>query len=146
MPSTWLSDPRSCGPRQKRAPHMSTSDPIAPTSSPDALLTDEMLARFDERAPEYDRANRFFDEDFVELRASGYLACAWPPGSGGAGLGLHGYTKLAARLGYVAPATALALNMHIYWTGLAADLLNQGDASCRFILERAAEGDVFGSE
>ena len=35
------------------------------------LLTDEMLARFDERAPVYDRENRFFDEDFEELRASG---------------------------------------------------------------------------
>ena len=32
-----------------------------------------MLARFDERAPAYDRDNRFFTEDFEELRASGYL-------------------------------------------------------------------------
>jgi len=122
---------------------MTQSDRIGATASLDALLTDEMLARFDERAPEYDRANRFFDEDFVELRESGYLSCALPPEYGGAGLGLHGYTKLAARLGYVAPATALALNMHIYWTGLAADLLKMGDESCRFILERAAEGHVF---
>src|SRR3954465_1156760 len=108
MPSTWLSDPRSCGPRQKRAPHMSTSEPLAPTSSTDALLTDEMLARFDERAPIYDRENRFFDEDFAELRASGYLSCALPAAYGGAGLGLRAYTKLAGRLAYVAPATALA--------------------------------------
>ena len=57
---------------------MSTSDPIAPTSSVDALLTEEMLARFDERAPGYDRDNRFFDEDFAELRDSGYLSCALP--------------------------------------------------------------------
>src|SRR4051794_31646142 len=143
MPSTWLSDPRSCGPRQKRAPHMSTSDPIAPTSSTDALLTDEMLARFDERAPVYDRENRFFDEDFAELRASGYLSCALPAEYGGAGLGLHAYSKLASRLAYVAPATALAVNMHVYWTGLAADLVKMGDESCRFILEKAAEGEVF---
>jgi alkylation response protein AidB-like acyl-CoA dehydrogenase len=33
--------------------------------------------------------------------------------------------------------------MHVYWTGLAADLLRMGDDSCRFILERAAEGAVF---
>ena len=37
------------------------------------LLTDDMLARFDERAPVYDQENRFFDEDFEELRASGFL-------------------------------------------------------------------------
>jgi alkylation response protein AidB-like acyl-CoA dehydrogenase len=122
---------------------MSTSDPVAPTSSIDALLTDEMLARFDERAPDYDRANRFFDEDFEELRRSGYLSCALPVEYGGTGLGLHGYTQLARRLAYVAPATALAVNMHVYWTGLAADLLKMGDESCRFILEKAADGAVF---
>jgi alkylation response protein AidB-like acyl-CoA dehydrogenase len=122
---------------------MTTSDRIEATASVDALLTDEMLARFDERAPQYDRANRFFDEDFAELRESGYLSCALPVEYGGSGLGLHGYTKLARRLGYVAPATALAVNMHIYWTGLAADLVKMGDESCRFILEQAADGAVF---
>jgi alkylation response protein AidB-like acyl-CoA dehydrogenase len=122
---------------------MSTSDPIAPTSSVDALLTEEMLARFDERAPGYDRDNRFFDEDFAELRDSGYLSCALPVEYGGAGLGLHGYTQLARRLAYAAPATALAVNMHVYWTGLAADLVRMGDESCRFILEKAADGAVF---
>ena len=35
------------------------------------LLTPEMLQRFDERAPVYDRENRFFAEDFEELRDSG---------------------------------------------------------------------------
>jgi alkylation response protein AidB-like acyl-CoA dehydrogenase len=122
---------------------MTTSERTAPTTPIDALLTDEMLARFDERAPQYDRDNSFFEEDLAELRASGYLSCALPTEYGGAGLGLLGYTQLARRLGYVAPATALGVNMHIYWTGLAADLLRMGDESCRFILERAAEGDVF---
>jgi alkylation response protein AidB-like acyl-CoA dehydrogenase len=122
---------------------MTTSDPIAPTTPIDALLTEEMLARFDERAPQYDRDNRFFDEDFAELRASGYLSCALPVEYGGAGLGLLGYTQLARRLGYVAPATALAVNMHVYWTGLAADLVRMGDESCRFVLEQAAAGKVF---
>jgi alkylation response protein AidB-like acyl-CoA dehydrogenase len=107
------------------------------------LLTDEMLARFDERAPIYDRENAFFTEDFEELRESGYLTCAVPEEFGGAGVGLDEYSKLATRLGYVAPATALALNMHIYWTGVAADLLKQGDTSLRWILEKAAEGEVF---
>ena len=40
------------------------------------LLTEEMLARFDTRAPEHDRANTFFHEDFEELRASGYLTAS----------------------------------------------------------------------
>ena len=115
---------------------------MAMTMKP-SLLTDEMLARFDERAPIYDRENTFFTEDFEELRESGYLTCAVPEEHGGAGLALDEYSKLATQLGYVAPATALALNMHIYWTGVAADLLRKGDTSLQWILEKAAEGEVF---
>ena len=106
------------------------------------LLTDDMLARFDERAPVYDRENRFFDEDFEELRHSGYLDLAVPTSQGGSGLGLDEYVSLARRLGYVAPATALATNMHVYWTGLAADLAKMGDNSCQFLLDAAANGEV----
>ena len=69
--STGLTRSRRCGADRRKGQPMTTSDPIAPTTSVDALLTDEMLARFDERAPQYDRENRFFDEDFAELRASG---------------------------------------------------------------------------
>src|SRR5262245_3366128 len=101
----------------------------ANTTSP-ALLTDEMLARFDERAPTYDRENRFFDEDFAELRASGYLTAVVPKSFGGGGIGIEDFAKLQRRLAYVAPATAVAVNMHIYWTGVAADLNRMGDHGC----------------
>ncbi len=84
------------------------------------LLTDDMLARFDERAPIYDRENRFFDEDWEELKRSGYLMCCVPEEMGGAGLNLLEYTTLVRRLAYHAPATALATNMHVYWTGVAS--------------------------
>ena len=107
------------------------------------MLTDDMLARFDERAPVYDRENRFFDEDWAELVKSGYLLATVPTEFGGAGLTLDEYSKLVRKLAYVAPATALATNMHCYWTGVAADLLKGGDESCRFILEQAAAGEVF---
>lgn len=107
------------------------------------LLTDAMLARFDERAPIYDRENRFFDEDFEELRASGYLTLAVPTELGGSGLRVDDYSQLQRRLAYHAPSTALAVNMHCYWTGLAADLYRMGDESCRWILERSMQGDVF---
>ena len=108
-----------------------------------SLLSDELLARFDERAPVYDRENRFFDEDFAELREVGFLDLAIPTEFGGKGYGLDAYSQEMRRLGYVAPATALAVNMHIYWTGVAADLLKSGDESCKWILERAADGAVF---
>jgi alkylation response protein AidB-like acyl-CoA dehydrogenase len=113
------------------------------TETRHSLLTDEMLTRFDERAPAYDHDNRFFDEDFEELYASGYLNLAVPTELGGSGLGLDEYSQLARRLAYVAPATALAVNMHVYWTGVAADLLKLGDESLRFILEKSVAGEVF---
>lgn len=118
---------------------MTTIDPAVST---DTLLTAEMLARFDERAPRYDRENRFFTEDWTELQASGFLDLALPAEYGGSGLGLTEYSKLARQLGYVAPATALAVNMHVYWTGVAADLVRGGDESCRFLLEKASGGAV----
>ena len=52
------------------------------------LLGTEMLHRFDERAADYDRDNRFFDEDMAELRGCGYLRAAVPAEMGGSGLGL----------------------------------------------------------
>ena len=107
------------------------------------VLTEEMLARFDERAPHYDRDNRFFHEDFVELRDAGYLHLALPTEYGGAGLSLAEIGRLQRRLAYVAPATAIAVNMHFYWTGVAADMARVGDLSMAFVLEKAAAGHVF---
>src|ERR1700716_1174290 len=108
-----------------------------------SILTDDMLARFGERAPIYDRENRFFDEDFEDLRSSGYLTSAVPSDLGGGGLSLVEVCRAQRRLAYHAPATALAVNMHIYWTGVAADLRRIGDPSLEWILREAAAGEVF---
>jgi alkylation response protein AidB-like acyl-CoA dehydrogenase len=110
------------------------------TVAPTSVLTDPMLARFDARAAEYDRENRFFHEDLDELRASGYLDVALPAEFGGPGMSLAEVARLQRRLAYYAPATAVAVNMHFYWTGVAADLYRAGDTSCAWILEEAAAG------
>ncbi len=47
------------------------------------------------------------------------------------------------RLARRSPATALALNMHVYWTGLAADLWRSGDKRSSWLLEEAVAGEVF---
>jgi alkylation response protein AidB-like acyl-CoA dehydrogenase len=46
------------------------------------------------------------------------------------------------RLAYYAPATALAVNMHTYWCGVAAQVRKSGDASCDWILDAAGRGEV----
>jgi alkylation response protein AidB-like acyl-CoA dehydrogenase len=118
-----------------------TATQTPPTTA--AVLTDAMLERFKARAPGYDRDNRFFHEDFTELQASGYLKIAVPSEFGGAGLRLHEVCALQRRLAYHAPATAVATNMHLYWTGIAADLYRAGDESLRWLLEETARGEVF---
>jgi alkylation response protein AidB-like acyl-CoA dehydrogenase len=112
----------------------------APSRPP---LTEEMLLRFQERAARYDQENRFFTEDFEELRDSGYLLMAVPKELGGLGMSLAEVCREQRRLGYHAPADALAVNMHIYWTGLAADLWRAGDRSLEWLLRAAATGAVF---
>ncbi|HYZ99576.1 MAG TPA: acyl-CoA dehydrogenase family protein [Acidimicrobiales bacterium] len=112
------------------------------TTTPD-LLSEEMLTRFDERAPVYDRENRFFAEDFEELRQAGFFLATLPPELGGRGMTLAEYAPQLRRIAYHAPATALGVNMHHYFVGLAADLHRRGDHSNDFVLRRAAEGDIF---
>jgi alkylation response protein AidB-like acyl-CoA dehydrogenase len=122
---------------------MSTTATSSTNTSPADLVTDEMLARFDERAPSYDRDNQFFEEDFDELRSSGYLTASVPTDFGGAGLNLAEINRLQRRIAYVAPATAVGINMHHYWVGLYADLHRAGDPSGDWLLAKAAEGHVF---
>jgi alkylation response protein AidB-like acyl-CoA dehydrogenase len=107
------------------------------------FLSDETLRGFHQRAPVYDRENRFFQEDFDELREAGFLKASIPKELGGHGLSLAEVARETRRIAYHAPATALATNMHHYWIGLAADLWRGGDKSAQWMLERAAAGDVF---
>jgi len=110
---------------------------------PDSVISQDMLERFASRAPTHDRENTFFHEDFEELRDAGYLKLCVPENFGGAGARLPRVAAEQARLAYYAPATALATNMHFYWTGMAADLHRSGDPMCDFVLDEAASGGVF---
>lgn len=103
----------------------------------------DLLDRCHERAAGYDRENCFFQEDFEELRDAGYLNCALPAEFGGHDMNLFEVGQLTRKLAYHAPPTALALNMHNYWIGTAADLKRAGDNSLDWLLELAGKGEVF---
>jgi alkylation response protein AidB-like acyl-CoA dehydrogenase len=109
------------------------------------LLPDEMLARFEERAPRYDRENRFFQEDFDELKASGYLTAAIPADLGGGGLNYAEMMQLQRKLAYHAAPTALAINMHVYWAGCFADMWRAGDKTVEPFLREMIAGEVYGA-
>jgi alkylation response protein AidB-like acyl-CoA dehydrogenase len=108
-----------------------------------SVLTEELLTNCRNRAPGYDRENRFFQEDFDELKAAGYLRMAIPREFGGLGMNLAEVGRETRKLAMYAPATALALNMHHYWVGDAADVFRSGDTSLQWLLEEAAAGEVF---
>jgi len=107
------------------------------------VLSDDMLKRFAERVGTYDRENRFFKEDFEDLKRAGYLTICVPKEMGGRGFTLAEFCREQRRLAYYAPATALGINMHLYWVGLAADLYRAGDRSLEWILREAAAGEIF---
>lgn len=106
------------------------------------LLPDDLLERFRGRAAGHDAANTFFAEDFDDLTAVGYLRLLadTPPGDAG---GMARAAAAQRRLAAAAPATALGINMHLVWTAVAGLLADRGDSSLRFVLDEAAQGEVF---
>lgn len=107
------------------------------------LLDDALLARIHDRAPAHDLDGSFPRADLDELRAAGYLAALVPTAFGGAGLTLAEAAAEQIRLAAAAPATALAVNMHLVWIAVAKAMLDRGDDSLEFVLREAAAGEVF---
>ena len=110
---------------------------------PAAYLPDELLERIRSRAAAVDAENRFPDDDLADLTDAGYLAVLVPTELGGVGLGLAEVAVLQQRLASAAPATALAINMHLVWTGVAKVLADRGIDALRFVQEGAVAGEVF---
>ena len=96
-------------------------------------LNPGLLERVRDRAAGYDRDNAFFAEDLDELRAAGYLAPR----------PLLETVRDQRLLAAHAPATALGINMHLVWTGVARVLHERGDTSLGWVLEDAARGELF---
>ena len=111
---------------------------------PTPILNEELLLTVRGRAAVHDRANDYFDDDLADLKAAGYLAALVPTELGGPGLGLKEVAREQGRLAGAAPATALAVNMHHVWVGVARFLHDRGDASMDWLLEEARDGEVFG--
>lgn len=106
-------------------------------------LPNWLLARFRDRAHEYDRDNGFCAEDIEDLRAQGYLTCLVPAEFGGPGLSLTEVSRLQQRLATAAPATALAINMHLMCTGVVRVMRDRGDNSLDYVFEEAMAGEIF---
>ncbi|WP_174845051.1 acyl-CoA dehydrogenase family protein [Cryobacterium sp. TMB1-7] len=108
------------------------------------MLDVALLGRIRSRAAAHDAANTFPFDDVAELAAAGYLRALVPTRFGGLGLTLPQLAAEQSRLAAHAPATALAVNMHLVWTGVAKAMHDRGDTALEFVLIEAAQGAIFG--
>jgi alkylation response protein AidB-like acyl-CoA dehydrogenase len=115
----------------------------APVATRDTRLSDDLIAACGTRAATYDRENRFFQEDWDALKQAGFLTINTPKEFGGSGCSVTETTREIQRLAYSAPATALAVNMHLYWVGIAAEMRRLGDPSLEWVLREAGQGEIF---
>ncbi|GAA2176042.1 acyl-CoA dehydrogenase family protein [Arthrobacter parietis] len=113
------------------------------SSVAEEMLPADLLERFRARAADYDARNVFCTEDFEELASRGYLRLFCPEHDGGAAVGMAQAVACQRRLASAAPATALAVNMHLVWTAVARLLAQEGDSSLGFILSEASAGEIF---
>lgn len=113
------------------------------TFDPAAHLPDDLLERIRERAPIHDRENTFPQQDLDELCDAGYLSILVPTALGGAGLGLEQAAMLQQRLATASPATALAVNMHLVWTGVAKVFSDRKVPGMEFVQRGSVAGEVF---
>lgn len=107
------------------------------------VLTEDVLAGIRDRAAGYDEANAFPHEDLDRLAEAGYLGALAPTSSGGLGWDLTTVVAAQRVLAMHSPATALAVNMHQIWNGVAHVLGRQGDDSLSFIHRESAAGELF---
>lgn len=106
-------------------------------------LPKDLLEKFRERAAHYDVENAFCADDFYDLRAAGYLSAAVPEEMGGWGLSLTELSRAQRQLAMYAPATALAVNMHLLWSAVARFMVDRLDNRLDFIFDEIMNGEIF---
>lgn len=106
-------------------------------------LSDDLLETIRQRAPHYDQHNEFFTQDLKDLQSTNYFQLFVPTTHGGAGLSLPDMVDVQMRLGGAAGATALSLNMHHIWMGVAriVDKARPGDVD--WIFDDALNGEIY---
>ncbi len=113
------------------------------TATQSPVLSDDLISACGERAAGYDRDNRFFQEDWDAIKATGLLTINVPADMGGGGYTVAQTAAELGRLAMRAPASALAVNMHLYWLGIAAEMRRLGDPSLEWVLREAMDGQIF---
>lgn len=107
-------------------------------------LAEELAAELGGRAAEIDREGRFPHENIELLRDRGYLKLPVPVELGGGGIDLETMCHAQRVLAGGCASTALAVNMHLFGLGAAAEALADGQREARMVLHLAGQGIVIG--
>lgn len=105
----------------------------------------ELAAEFRERAAEYDRTGTFPAANYDRMREAGYLRALVPEELGGLGATLPEIARAQQELARGCASTALAVNMHQFQVGAAADGYRSGMPTEATLRRIATEGIVLGS-
>lgn len=105
----------------------------------------ELRGEFDARAAELDRSGDFPHENYEQLREHGYLRGPVPAELGGLGAGLVETARAQRALGWGCASTALAVNMHHFQVGAAADGFRASGGNEAPLRRVADEGIVLAS-
>src|SRR5699024_3669590 len=96
-----------------------------------------------ERAASYDAANEYFSDDLTELKATDYFRLFVPEAKGGVGLSLPQMVDAQMALAGASGATALSVNMHHIWMGVARQVNQVRPGSLDWIFEDAVAGEIY---
>ncbi len=107
-------------------------------------LAEELARELGERAAEVDREGRFPTENVELLKERGYLTLPVPAELGGIGADLETVCNAQRILAGGCASTALAVNMHLFGLGAAAESLAEGAPEAEMVLRLAGQGVVVG--
>ncbi len=106
-------------------------------------ISEDLLSRIRGRAADYDRANEYFQQDLEELKATDYFRLFVPEGSGGVGLTLPEMVDTQMALAGASGATALSVNMHHIWMGVAREVNRARPGHLDWIFDDAIAGEIY---
>lgn len=107
-------------------------------------LAEELAGELATRAADVDRDGRFPTENIELLRDRGYMKLPVPAELGGGGVDLETMCHAQRVLASGCASTALAVNMHLFGLGAAAEALTDGQLEARMVLQLAGQGIVIG--
>jgi alkylation response protein AidB-like acyl-CoA dehydrogenase len=111
-------------------------DPVA--------VAEEVAPVIAERAAATDASGVFPAANVGLLRDRGYLRAPVPVGLGGLGADLAAVCAAQAVLAGACASTALAVNMHLFGIGAAAEAHADGEPEAQLVLRMAASGTIIG--